>query len=113
MRLEQLVPQARVSGVVHGEPVTVVGLDWHGADAVAVTYRRQAGSLHDQVLYRADEPKLTIAVEPSRRRIRRTEVAETRTPSARHSPTIRTYPQRGFSRASRTTTATISSSRPR
>jgi hypothetical protein len=48
-----------------------------------------------------------------RRRIRRTEVADTRTPSLRHSPTILMYPHRGFSRAIRTTISTVSGSRPR
>jgi len=52
---------------------------------------------------------------PSRRvrKMERTEVAETVTPSLRHSPTIRTYPQRGFSLASRTTSSTTSSGRQR
>jgi hypothetical protein len=46
----------------------------------------------------------------------RTKVADTDTPSLRHSPTTRRYPQRGFSRARRSTrsaTAGSSAWRPR
>jgi len=45
-----------------------------------------------------------------RRRIRRIVVAPTRWPSLSSSPWIRTYPQRGFSRAMRTTKTTSASS---
>jgi hypothetical protein len=48
-----------------------------------------------------------------RRRMVRTEVADTLTPSLRHSPTMRTYPQRGFSRARRSTRSVTSGSNPR
>jgi hypothetical protein len=47
-----------------------------------------------------------------RRRIRRTDVADTLTPTLRHSPTIRIYPQRGFSRAIRSTRSTTLGSKP-
>jgi hypothetical protein len=48
-----------------------------------------------------------------RRRMVCTVVAETRTPSLRHWLRMRRYPQRGFSRASRSTRSTTSGSNPR
>jgi hypothetical protein len=48
-------------------------------------------------------PRRGAGPGPWVRRIARTEVADTATPSLRHSPTIRTYPHLGFSFAIRTT----------
>jgi len=47
-----------------------------------------------------------------RRKIRRTDMADTVTFSLQHSPTIRRYPPGGFSRAIRTTRSTTSGARP-
>ena len=37
-RLEDLTPGARVTGVVAGQAVTVVAVQWHGTAALTLTY---------------------------------------------------------------------------
>src|ERR1700730_18509856 len=56
--------------------------------------------------------RLGAGPKPCRRRMLRTEVADTFVPSLAHSPQIRRYPQREFSRASRSTSSTSAGSRP-
>lgn len=55
-----------------------------------------------------DGPRRGAGPRRSARMMLRTEVADTATPSLEHSPTIRMYPQRGFSRPRRTTSAMLS-----
>ncbi|MCE5190884.1 MAG: DUF3883 domain-containing protein, partial [Actinomycetia bacterium] len=59
--LEGLVPGVSVEGLVPAEAVTVVHAQWHGADALTLTYRTADGSVREQLLYRDDEPRLSIA----------------------------------------------------
>lgn len=59
-RLEDLTKGARVRGVVPGGPVTVVAADWHGSDALTLTYTGESGAVDQQLLYRAHEPKLSL-----------------------------------------------------
>jgi len=59
-RLEDLTPGARVTGVVAGQAVTVVAVQWHGTAALTLTYRDDAGRPGEQLLYRVDEPTLGI-----------------------------------------------------
>jgi superfamily II DNA or RNA helicase len=58
-RLEQLVPDAVVDGLVAGTPATVVAARWAGR-ALVVTYRTPAGHVDEQVMYREDEAKLSL-----------------------------------------------------
>lgn len=44
-RLEELTPSARVSGVVGAGEVTVVAVEWHGTNALTLTYRDGDGRL--------------------------------------------------------------------
>jgi len=60
-RLEELTPGARVTGVVAGQAVTVVQTQWHGTQALTLTWRDDGGHVGEQILYRGDEP--TLAVE--------------------------------------------------
>ena len=39
--------------------ITVIYAQWHGADALELTYKTAAGGLGQQVLFRKDEDKLT------------------------------------------------------
>jgi len=59
-RLENLAPGARVRGVLPDRTVTVVQVEWHGTQALTLTYRDDAGRLDHELLYRADEARLAI-----------------------------------------------------
>ena len=61
-RLEDLTPGARVTGVVAGQAVTVVQVQWHGTAALTLTYRDDAGRPGEQLLYTVDEPGLDVSV---------------------------------------------------
>jgi superfamily II DNA or RNA helicase len=60
MKLEDLQPDAAVRGLLPDAAATVVSIQWHGADALTVIYRDPAGRIEEQVLYRYDEPRLTL-----------------------------------------------------
>jgi superfamily II DNA or RNA helicase len=64
-RLENLTPGARVRGVLPDRPVTVIQAEWHGTQALTLTYRDDQGRVGSVLLYRPDEVRLTIE-EPSR-----------------------------------------------
>jgi SNF2 family DNA or RNA helicase len=55
-----------VAGVVPGETVSVVAAQWHGSDALELTYKTLDGSLRQRVLFRADEAKLSLSDVGSR-----------------------------------------------
>jgi superfamily II DNA or RNA helicase len=59
VRLEDLSSGVRVAGVVPGETVSVLAAQWHGPDALELTYKTLDGGLSQQVLFRADEAKLS------------------------------------------------------
>src|SRR5688572_24643745 len=60
MRLEDLQPDATVSGVLPDAMVTVVSVSWHGSDALTLVYRDPNGRVADEILYRHDEPRLEV-----------------------------------------------------
>jgi len=59
-KLEELVPEASVDGVVAGQPVTVVAVSWHGPEAVTLVYRTADGAVDQRLLSRDDDPRLTM-----------------------------------------------------
>lgn len=59
-RLEQLTPGARLRGVVPDAPVTVVQVQWHGTNALTLTYRDEQGGVGETLLYRDDEARLDV-----------------------------------------------------
>ncbi len=61
MKLEDLTPNASVSGILPDELVSVVSVQWYGTDAVDLVYRNSAGRLFSQLLSRSDEPNLSLA----------------------------------------------------
>ena len=61
MKLEDLTPNASVSGIRPDAPVTVVQAQWHGADALTLTYRLAHGGVAEEILYRDDEARLELA----------------------------------------------------
>ena len=60
MALEDLTPGARVNGVLPDRPVTVVNAEWHGTQALTLTYRDDQGKVDHELLYRDDEARLEI-----------------------------------------------------
>ena len=61
LKLEDLQPDATVRGILPDALATVVSVSWHGTDALTLVYRGPAGRLADEILYRHDEARLTIA----------------------------------------------------
>jgi superfamily II DNA or RNA helicase len=60
VRLEEFTPGAVIQGVSPGEPVTVVAATWHGSSALTLTYRDGAGRVAERLVYRDDEPALSM-----------------------------------------------------
>jgi hypothetical protein len=60
-QLEDLTPGVTVHGVTSDGPVTVVAVSWHGTEAVTLTYRDAKGQVAERLLFRADEPQLSLA----------------------------------------------------
>jgi len=60
MRLEDLQPNAVVRGVSPDGLVTVVNVEHHGSDVLTLIYRGPSGQIAQEILYRHDEPRLSI-----------------------------------------------------
>jgi hypothetical protein len=65
-RLEDLRPGTSVGGVVPGREVTAVALGWHGTTAVTLTYRDPDCHVGERLLYRSDEPNLSVGERQAR-----------------------------------------------
>jgi superfamily II DNA or RNA helicase len=59
-RLEELTPGARVIGLIPGKDVDVVQVNWHGTNALTLTYRDDSGRVDHQLVYREAEPTLAV-----------------------------------------------------
>lgn len=64
MRLEDIRPRLALRGVRPDSTVTVVSVQWHGANALSMVYRTPSGSVAEEIIYREDEQRL----EPAERR---------------------------------------------
>jgi superfamily II DNA or RNA helicase len=62
-RLEDIVGGCAVSGLIPNQAVTVVSVEWFGNAVVQVTYRRWDGKVDETMLYRANEPRLSVAAD--------------------------------------------------
>lgn len=60
MKLEDLQPQAAVRGILPDAVATVVSTEWHGSDALTLIYRGPSGGVAEEILYRHDEPRLSL-----------------------------------------------------
>ena len=60
MKLEELTVGGSVRGIVPNASVTVVSVQWHGSDALTLTYRDPAGRVAEEILYRHDEARLEL-----------------------------------------------------
>ena len=61
VKLEQLTAGTRVSGIEGTGAVTVVAAKWYGQAAVEVTYKNDREQVANLLLYREDEPRLSLA----------------------------------------------------
>jgi hypothetical protein len=64
-RLEDLAAGALVRGVLTDRPVRVVQIEWHGSNALTLTYTDESGKPGQELLYRDDESRLAVQ-EPGR-----------------------------------------------
>ncbi|HKM38908.1 MAG TPA: DEAD/DEAH box helicase, partial [bacterium] len=62
-RLEDIVSGIKLTGLVGDTPVTVMTTTWHGNAVLEITFQDGQGELKSQLLYRQDEPRLTV-VDP-------------------------------------------------
>ena len=59
--LEDLTKGALVRGVLADRAVKVVDVEWHGSNAITLTYTDDStGKADHELLYRDDEPRLTV-----------------------------------------------------
>ena len=61
IKLEDLLPNAAVRGILPDSLVTVVNAQWFGSEALELTYKDPAGRVANLLLYRHDEPRLEVA----------------------------------------------------
>lgn len=66
MLLEELKMGIRLHGLIPFDVVTVIAAQWHGGDALELTYKTTSGDLGQQVVFRKDEDALTVAPTGSR-----------------------------------------------
>jgi superfamily II DNA or RNA helicase len=64
--LEELKPGLRIDGLIPAQIITVIFAQWHGNDALELTYKNNDGVLGQQVVFRKDQDKLTVALTGSR-----------------------------------------------
>jgi len=61
LKLEDLLPNAAVRGILPDALVTVVSVQWYGSDALELTYKTPAGKVANEILYRHDELRIEVA----------------------------------------------------
>ena len=60
-RLEELTNGAMARGVLSDRAVKVVAVEWHGSNAITLTFTDEAtGKPGQELRYRDDEPRLTV-----------------------------------------------------
>jgi SNF2 family DNA or RNA helicase len=59
-KLEELTSNASVRGILPDTAVSVVTAKWYGSDALELTFKDPSGRVANQLLYRHDEPRLSI-----------------------------------------------------
>lgn len=61
LKLEDIKKDAQVRGLKHDDVVRIVSVEPIGSDALTVIFRDSQGTLQDQMLFRSDEPNLSLA----------------------------------------------------
>jgi hypothetical protein len=57
-QLEKLARGSSIKGIIYGENVTVIDVQWHGSDVVELTYKDAKGQPHTELIFRDREPDL-------------------------------------------------------
>jgi hypothetical protein len=65
-RLEDLVAGARVAGIDPSGAIQVIAVEWHGSQAVTLSYRDPRQSLQERMLFRSDEGTFAVADSATR-----------------------------------------------
>ena len=60
MQHDQLTTGASVRVILPNAAVTVVTVQWHGSDALMLTYRDPAGRVAEEILYRHYEARIDL-----------------------------------------------------
>ena len=60
MKLEDLLPNSAVRGILPDALATVVSVRWFGSEALEITYKSPIGKVANELLYRHDEARLEI-----------------------------------------------------
>jgi SNF2 family DNA or RNA helicase len=60
-RLEDVTVGSNVMGIIGNASVVVVAVRWHGTSVLEVTFKDAQGKVDNQLLYREDEARLSIA----------------------------------------------------
>ena len=63
LKLEDIRPECILRGIRADDDATVVGVKWHGSDALTLTYRTTAGGVAEELLFRNDEARLELVSE--------------------------------------------------
>ncbi len=63
MKLEELLPNTALRGIIPDQLATVVSVQWYGSDALELTYKNPAGRVSNVLLYRHDEDRLELIEE--------------------------------------------------
>ena len=59
-KLEELRPNASVSGILPDSLVTVVSVQWFGSEAIELTFKNPSGRVANELLYRHDESRVEV-----------------------------------------------------
>ena len=59
-KLEELLPNAAIRGILPDALVTVVSVQWFGSEALELTYKTATGKVANELLYRHDEPRIAL-----------------------------------------------------
>src|SRR6266404_9396633 len=59
-KLEELLPNAAIRGIIPDSLVSVVNVQWFGSAAIELTYKTATGKVANELLYRHDEPRVEV-----------------------------------------------------
>ena len=63
MRLDDILPNTSIRGILPDGIVTVVNVKWYGSEALELTYKDGKGKVANELLYRHDELRLEVVEE--------------------------------------------------
>src|ERR1700730_3637649 len=62
-KLEALLPNSAIRGILPDAIVTVVNTQWFGSEALELTYKSPTGKVANELLSRHDEPRIEVVEE--------------------------------------------------